>query len=244
MRYMPRMKLLFIAILTVWAVGTTAREASAQSCFPECREGFVCSPEDKCVSACNPVCDSGQRCFDGECYAKVGEPPEGAAKLANERGVQEAITSERTIIMEGGVVYQFLDTEEDPVLTAAGLQLSASFFPSELPIFLRPRVVVVLGEENYYEPSLDVGYVKRFVGSRMNANIQVALAFGFWPNVVPVDSEYADPEPIGPYFGLSLGPTLEFGKLSLTLHLERGYQLASDPNMRVSTLGFVLGYAP
>ncbi|MEM9071753.1 MAG: hypothetical protein AAGE52_24805 [Myxococcota bacterium] len=36
--------------------------ASAQQCFPECRPGFVCSPEGQCVSICNPPCGEGQIC--------------------------------------------------------------------------------------------------------------------------------------------------------------------------------------
>jgi hypothetical protein len=47
----------------------------AGACYPECREGFVCT-EGRCVSVCNPPCPADQICVDGR-YCEVGPPRPG-----------------------------------------------------------------------------------------------------------------------------------------------------------------------
>lgn len=42
-------------------------EADEGHCFPTCRSGYVCTPEGKCVSECNPPCDNGTMCKAGAC---------------------------------------------------------------------------------------------------------------------------------------------------------------------------------
>ncbi len=50
--------------------------ASREACFPPCRKGFLCGPRGLCVSACNPLCGSGQRCT-GEGGLCVDDPGAG-----------------------------------------------------------------------------------------------------------------------------------------------------------------------
>jgi hypothetical protein len=64
-----------IAILAVAAVGSFSSFANAAECFPKCRAGYVCSPEGKCVSECNPPCDGGLACRAGACVAEGEAPP-------------------------------------------------------------------------------------------------------------------------------------------------------------------------
>jgi len=45
--------------------------ASANRCQPNCKRGFLCTPQRRCVSACNPPCAAGERCTDtGTCESK------------------------------------------------------------------------------------------------------------------------------------------------------------------------------
>jgi hypothetical protein len=45
----------------------------AGSCFPACREGFVCNGS-QCVSVCNPPCPEGQTCIEGR-RCDIAPPP-------------------------------------------------------------------------------------------------------------------------------------------------------------------------
>ena len=55
----PWVRLFVLAQLVLAAV--LASSASAQ-CVPECRTGYICNPDQQCVSICNPPCGSGQIC--------------------------------------------------------------------------------------------------------------------------------------------------------------------------------------
>lgn len=44
-------------------------------CFPKCRSGYLCH-EGKCISMCNPPCDSDEKCtVNGECVPKSAQAP-------------------------------------------------------------------------------------------------------------------------------------------------------------------------
>lgn len=61
-----RQALLLCALGAFFGFSTVAR---AQSCVPDCRDGYVCV-KDKCVSACNPPCAKGETCSaDAECVS-------------------------------------------------------------------------------------------------------------------------------------------------------------------------------
>ena len=51
---------LVVALSTV--AGPAPAAAQEASCFPACREGFVCSPAGECVSICNPPCGDDEVC--------------------------------------------------------------------------------------------------------------------------------------------------------------------------------------
>ncbi len=48
-----------------------ARAADDDSCRPSCRDGYVCI-DGGCVSACNPVCEAGQRCTSAGACVEAG----------------------------------------------------------------------------------------------------------------------------------------------------------------------------
>lgn len=228
-----------------------------EQCFPECREGFVCSPQGQCVSECNPVCDSGQRCMAGECYITVKEAEEQVANASASAAavptpnVQPVAAVEsrvsptgpkRVVVLEAGPVVQFLDYSYHDAISAYGFEVAAAFFPSsKTPYFVRPRVLIAFGEnDNFYEPSVDVGYEYRWQGERLSGGLQLATEFGLWPEGGGIGDGY-DPEPVGPFIGVAIAPYMQLGNVTFTGSLRHGYQLASDPNTRVTTLGFGIG---
>ncbi len=47
----------------------------SKKCFPKCRSGYLCH-EGKCISMCNPPCDSDEKCTaSGECVSKAAQAP-------------------------------------------------------------------------------------------------------------------------------------------------------------------------
>ncbi len=74
---------ILVAMAALFGVSSVAQ---AQNCAPDCREGYVCI-QGKCVSACNPPCDEGERCAaDGQCVAETEPASEegGSSSEGNE----------------------------------------------------------------------------------------------------------------------------------------------------------------
>ena len=103
-------------------VSTTAQ---AQSCVPECRDGFACI-DGECVSACNPPCNEGERCSgDGFCVADTSP---AAAAAASSDGNQDLRDANRLHVIfrigAGGVVERFNGVgQTDDALATVGLTL-------------------------------------------------------------------------------------------------------------------------
>lgn len=167
---------LLIAVTMALSLLLLATPAFAQEqCFPDCREGFVCNREGSCVSECNPDCDAGQRCLAGECYVKVNEvqDKEAAANRREEPAAAATLkagTEDRVVVLGAGFIIQYQDYYSYDAIASYGMELSAAFFPSgQVPYFIRPRVLIAFGEDdNYYEPSIDVGYELDWKGERLS----------------------------------------------------------------------------
>ena len=69
----------WVVLVTMGAVMGTSSTVEAQSCVPDCRQGYVCH-QGSCVSACNPLCPEAERCTsDGQCVAATAPSPQPAA---------------------------------------------------------------------------------------------------------------------------------------------------------------------
>jgi hypothetical protein len=69
-----RIAVVGIALLVGATPGRANTRASAApaGCVPACAGGFVCAPNDRCVSACNPPCSEEEQCRpDGSCAELV-----------------------------------------------------------------------------------------------------------------------------------------------------------------------------
>ncbi len=59
---------------------STVSSAQQGTCFPTCRQGYVCSPSNECVSLCNPPCSDTEICTaEARC---VGDPSAQQAPAA------------------------------------------------------------------------------------------------------------------------------------------------------------------
>lgn len=72
-----------------------AQPKTQPDCFPPCRENYLCHKQ-QCVSACNPVCDSDEKCIAGACilrdaavYANLPELPATSRKRLPPRSKNE-----------------------------------------------------------------------------------------------------------------------------------------------------------
>ncbi|AKU98965.1 hypothetical protein AKJ09_05629 [Labilithrix luteola] len=60
----------FVALALGLFVAPAFADGSSSTCFPACRSGFVCTPDGRCVSECNPPCADGEICEAHECRAR------------------------------------------------------------------------------------------------------------------------------------------------------------------------------
>ncbi len=113
-------KILMILAVPASGVSTTAQ---AQTCVPECRDGFTCV-DGECVSACNPPCNEGERCSgDGFCVADTSP---AAAAAASADGNLELRDANRLHVIfrigAGGVIERFNGIgQTDDALATVGL---------------------------------------------------------------------------------------------------------------------------
>jgi hypothetical protein len=244
----PGMKYVSALLAALCIFHVAGSDAFGQTCFPECREGYVCNPQGECVSACNPPCESDQRCIEGECYVRADQAnaAQSTAPNAQEETNTSQMSESRMALLQIGAIYQFLDTEILEVVSDGGFEIAGAFFPLDIPVFLRPRVAIILGAcddcDNFYDISVDFGYEYRVEGKRADFSVRGALTLGFWPGFVGLNDGYND-EPVSPYVGVAVDPTLELGPYAVIFRIERGYQLATDPNVRALTMGLFGGYS-
>lgn len=89
MSRMPRLLLTFACGVGIASAAHAQPQGTSQgttACYPECRMGFLCSPEGQCVSACNPGCGSNAQCVGpGQCAPLSAHAP--IQPVAGPRGV-------------------------------------------------------------------------------------------------------------------------------------------------------------
>jgi hypothetical protein len=159
------------------------------TCFPKCREGFVCNLEGKCVSECNPPCDDGDACRAGACIPREG----------NRKGQKRtAVSTEST---EGASTDDASPSEPKTVELAwtGGIGVHATTVTA--PVLRTSFLVAVGGRHAFFggisggiaffdnfaggtgtvgEAALDLGYRGYFTTGTVNAGMFVAFEPQIW----------------------------------------------------------------
>jgi hypothetical protein len=140
---------------------------AAEACFPACRAGFLCSPEGKCVSECNPRCADGESCKAGACITK-----DERAKEVRAAKDEEETTRERRFAFFGGPSVVFASYYFEP----AALPAFQMAFDARIPVGAPKTGALVVGVRG------NIGYVsdaKRVLGIvGLDLGYQLNLAEG------------------------------------------------------------------
>ena len=172
---MPRQLIAFL-VLVFAAAGSSPANAEG-ACFPACRSGFVCAPDGKCVSLCNPPCSASEVCSGNECRAKKRssnaastEAPSTDAAAADEKsektGTDHAVSNEplpeRHYELGLGLGYQHVGSLDyfAPAL-AFHYVLALGLEPH---LLFGVRAGAALGSSTIAELGLDLGYRHRLAG--------------------------------------------------------------------------------
>jgi hypothetical protein len=219
-RPMFRRHLLFLACAFAWPlIDTVSAAAGEAACFPACRSGFVCDPAGRCVSACNPPCDAGERCEAGECRAKVAE-------VAVSTAAEVARPPHFAIV--GGPLFQVIGN-------AAGLSTIASAATGGFDVafhyeagdksrfFVGPRFQLLFYPSPTPEVGVDLGYRGRFGSGKFRIGPVVWLEPLLWIQHVSL-----------PYLGARAGVAGESGALFFDATVGGGVALdTTEPSVQV-----------
>lgn len=220
-----------------------AQTASAQ-CVPECRTGYVCNPDNQCVSICNPPCGDGQVCTaEAQCVAdpaaQGGYP---AQQPAPQQYQQQNYTQANTQPIQPPPDEP--PPASDPAMTAPGsFRLLATFDPG----FAGSFVVDVDGfgkTEGDLDPTL---------GMRLQAQIPIGdlLFFGFNFGVdgyqgdgAPSDADRLIMIGLGAVFGFHYAIDLGGFVIEPTAGLAIDFAIATADDVTIddSEFGFGLGF--
>ena len=208
---MPRHLFSFL-VLVVIIVGSSRAEAEgAGACFPACRSGFVCAPDGRCVSPCNPPCSGSEVCSAGECRAKTekttaseapsGEPlPERHYELGLGLGYQRV-----------GSLDYFAPALAFHYVLALGL---------EPHLLFGLRAGAALGSSTIGEIGLDLGYRHRLGAA--NAAVRGGFFITVRPELWPGASGASGTSRNAFVGGGSLGPFIDLDRVLITLPFAGG----------------------
>ncbi|MEM9071800.1 MAG: hypothetical protein AAGE52_25040 [Myxococcota bacterium] len=209
-----------------------AAGASAQ-CYPECREGFVCSPEGQCVSICNPPCGAGEFCSaDARCEPDASQtaPPQNYAPPPSNYAAP----------INGAVPEPAV---ENPALTAGGtFRLLANF---DVGIGGTATIDIDgFGEvEGDLDPTLGMRLQALFpAGSLFFAGLNLGVD-GYIGEGAPSDADRLVVIGVGPVFGFRYAINLGAVALEPVFAISLGFAVgtANDVELEDSAFGLEFG---
>jgi len=192
--------------------------AHAQACFPACRSGFVCAPEGKCVSECNPPCEGGSECRAQQCVA----PPRTGAQAPGRGGATrtpEEITADADRLDED-LARKFVITGGFGALVAARTAGTVSFAAryqvgEEHAFVIGPRAMIAFpggGYDAFGVIGVDLGYRASFGHGSVRPGLLVLAQ----PQV------YAGGGDALFHTGLAVGPIIRIGRAEIEVPLSIG----------------------
>jgi hypothetical protein len=212
--------LAFVGMSVLASAPASASADTASACFPACRNGFVCSPEGKCLSECNPPCSGGETCAAGECVAKKKKPAEAAAedKTAKPESANGEPIPERSFELGLGLGYQHVGSFDyfAPAL-AFRYVLALGLEPH---LLFGVRAGAALGKSTIGELGLDLGYRHRLGAA--DAPVRGGFFITLRPELWPGASGSSGTSRTAFVGGGSLGPFIELERIVLSLPLAGG----------------------
>ena len=187
------------SFLLVCAPGLLAApaRADAPACFPKCRSGYLCSPEGKCVSECNPPCAGSEVCRAGECIAQSQAPTVAKdPELVLAVGVGAHVGTQTAPV----VLTSFSAAFGGQHALLVGVQGGVAFFDS------------FIGTSTLGEVGLNLGYRGMFTTSDVGIGFLAVFQPQLWTGSNPL-------------FGLggAIGPVLTYKRLVVEVPLSVEY---------------------
>jgi hypothetical protein len=218
--------LILVSVQSMAALALLANGASASlsdvkaDCFPGCREGYLCNAEKKCVSACNPPCESGETCKASACIlttrqsissTEPAEPAEPAGKTSD---------SNLSFSVLGGPRFLVIAKLGSALGAEAAFQMRFGFGTGThgLTAGIRAGAVNLLGFSGSTVIGtfgFDVGYTGRFRFRRGNAGPLLMLTPQIWTvgdSVLSLGASVGGRVQIGEIFELQVPLTVSYLK--------------------------------
>lgn len=230
---------LALSSFVVFAIGSFAAPAladgSSSSCFPACRSGFVCTPDGRCVSECNPPCGDGEMCDAHECRLRNhsssrsnGAPAEkrsssrsamssGSESPDADDGSESGGTVDGPFGMHAGLLAFITKT------TFAGLSLDFRYkTPGNHAFVVGGRAAVGFPEgTDFFTVGPDIGYRGNFARSN---DLQAGILVLAQPQIWAGGSDAVL------YVGAAVGGFVQYGHFEVQLPVGAGFgTLLSEP---------------
>lgn len=210
-----------VVVVAIVASASRAEADAAGACFPACRSGFVCTPDAKCVSLCNPPCADSELCSSGECKAKkrpAADAPSADAKAETKEASPGEPLPERKLELGLGLGYQHIGSLDyfAPAL-AFRYVLALGLEPH---LLFGVRVGAALGSSTVGEVGLDLGYRHRLGAA--TAPVRGGFFVTVRPELWPGASGSSGTSRTAFVGGGSLGPFLELDRVLISLPFAGG----------------------
>lgn len=207
------MRILFgFIIVALFAYAGSAKA----DCFPTCREGYVCSPENQCVSACNPPCAANEACSNaGACVARTPSPSPARAPNPAAQPIVEA----QAPVMANYLIGGFDSAIATDSAFGIGIAVGHVFFGDHDGFLVGARLGLYFGDAGGIRIGPDVGYRAMLIRGRVSAGFLLV----FQPHIYYGGGN-------DPFLGLggSLGPIVEYDRLYLQLPIGASFLQRTD----------------
>jgi hypothetical protein len=229
----PRHLITFLVLILIIAGSSGAHAEGGAACFPACRSGFVCAPDGKCVSLCNPPCSGNEVCSAGECRATKSSTAASTAAATGDDKAEKTGKTEKTAASDA-FSGEPLPERHYELGLALGYQRVGSLdyfapalaFHYVLALGLEPHLLfgvragAALGTSTIGEVGLDLGYRHRLGAA--NAPLRGGFFITLRPELWPGASGASGTSRNAFVGGGSLGPFIELDRVLISLPFAGG----------------------
>ena len=188
--------------------------ALAADCFPSCRAGYLCAPDGRCVSECNPPCEGGTTCRARQCVATSSTPTASSSSVSaasrdEDRLAPKAESSDHRFSALAGPT-MFVAKE-----TVPGVAMAFRYkTPGDHAFVVGPRLMMGMPEgSDFGVVGVDAGYRGNFAKGDLQAGIVVLSVPQIW-----IGGSHAML-----HVGGAVGPFVHFHRFELQLPIGAGF---------------------